>query len=103
MEFAKIQYSILVNEDKLKVYGMQFRYNAERNLEPFPIINPEYVDRRRLDFGLESLNEYLKRKINYDWTVEQKEREWRCVLYKQELPIKDFSLTLFYSHLEFFF
>jgi hypothetical protein len=72
MEYAKIQDRILVSEDKLQIYGMQFRYNAERNLEPFPIIDPEYVDQRRAEIGLEPLKKYLKRKINYNWTIEQK-------------------------------
>jgi len=74
MEFAKIQDRILVNEDKLQIYGMQFRYNEERTLEPFPIIDPEYVDQRRFEIGLEPLKEYLKRKIEFDWTVKQKSR-----------------------------
>jgi hypothetical protein len=72
LEFAKIQDRILVNNNKLQIYGMQFRYNAERNLEPFPIKDPEYVDQRRKKIGLEPLKGYLKRKINYDWTVIQK-------------------------------
>jgi len=75
MEYAKIQDRILVNEDKLQIYGMQFRYNEKRDLEPFPIIDPEYVDQRRFEIGLEPLKEYLQRKINYDWTVEQKNKE----------------------------
>jgi hypothetical protein len=72
MEFAKIQDRILVEENKQQIYGMQFRYNTERALEPFPITDPEHVDKRRLEIGLEPLKLYLKRKINYNWIVEQK-------------------------------
>lgn len=72
MEFAKIQDRILVSENKPQIYGMQFRYNAKRNLEPFPIENPEYVDKRRKEIGLEPLKDYLKRKINYAFKVVQK-------------------------------
>ncbi len=72
MEYAKIQDRILVNTGKPQIYGMQFRYNAQRTLEPFPIDNPEYVDQRRKKIGLEPLKVYLKRKINYDWNVNQK-------------------------------
>ena len=72
MEYAKIQDRILVNDGKLQWYGMQFRYTPERTLEPFPIKDPEYVDKRRKEIGLEPLHEYLKRKINYNWTVNQK-------------------------------
>ena len=47
MEYAKIQDRVLVNDDKPQIYGMQFRYNAERQLEPFPIKDPEYVDEKQ--------------------------------------------------------
>lgn len=72
MEYAKIQDRILVNEDELQLYGMQFRSTENRTLEPFPIKDPEYVDKRRKEIGLEPLKDYLKRKINYDWTIKQK-------------------------------
>ncbi len=72
MEYAKIQDRILVNTGKLQIYGMQFRYNKERKLEPFPIKDPEYVDQKRKAIGLVPLKQYLKRKINFDWTIEQK-------------------------------
>ncbi|WP_223033221.1 DUF6624 domain-containing protein [Hanstruepera marina] len=71
-EFAKIQDRILVNDGKLQLYGMQFRYSQDKTLEPFPIKDPEFVDRRRKTIGLEPLKDYLKRKINYDFDVEQK-------------------------------
>ncbi|WP_299765578.1 DUF6624 domain-containing protein [uncultured Dokdonia sp.] len=74
MEYAKIHDRILVNENQPQLYGMQFRYTETRTLEPFPIVAPEYVDQRREAIGLESLSVYLKRKINYDWTIVQKKR-----------------------------
>lgn len=74
MEYAKIQDRILVNTDKLQIYGMQFKYNDKRVLEPFPIVDPEYVDQRRKKIGLQPLKDYLKSKINYDFTVEQKSK-----------------------------
>ena len=73
IEYAKIQDRILVNNNQPQLYGMQFRYNDQRALEPFPIKDPEYVDQRRKAIGLEPLSIYLKRKINYSWTIPQKE------------------------------
>jgi hypothetical protein len=74
MEYAKIQDRILVDEGKLQIYGMQFRYTYDRTLEPFPIVDPEYVDQRRLSIGLEPIKDYLKRKIDYDWKIIQKQK-----------------------------
>ena len=71
IEYAKIQDRILVNSNQPQFYGMQFRYNDKRVLEPFPIEDPEFVDQRRSKIGLEPLKDYLKRKINYDWDVVQ--------------------------------
>lgn len=72
MEYAKIHDRILVNTNRPQTYGMQFRYNRSGVLEPFPVEDPETVDRRRKEIGLEPLAAYLKRKINYDWKVVQK-------------------------------
>ncbi len=72
IEYAKIQDRILVNDGKPQIYGMQFKYGKDNNLEPFPIVDPEHVDLRRKKIGLGPLKDYLKRKINYDWTVVQK-------------------------------
>ena len=72
MEYAKIHDRILVNSNQLQTYGMQFRFKPDRTLEPFPIKDPETVDRRRAEIGLEPIKDYLKRKIDYDWTVVQK-------------------------------
>jgi len=71
MEYAKIQDRILVAFNEPQWYGMQFRYAPDRTLEPFPLKDPKYVDQRRKEIGLESLKDYLKRKIDYDFTVEQ--------------------------------
>jgi len=72
MEYAKIQDRILVNDGKEQIYRMQFRFTPDQKMEPFPIKDPEYVDQRRFKIGLEPIKEYLKRKINYDWTIKQK-------------------------------
>lgn len=72
MEYAKIQDRILVNTGKPQLYGMQFQYNENRKLVPFPVKDPEYVNQRRAAIGLVSLQQYLKRKINYDWKTPQK-------------------------------
>ena len=62
MQYAKIQDRIIVNEDKQQIYGMRFRFNVVRALEPFPIIDLEYVDQRRSDILIVPLKNYLKRK-----------------------------------------
>lgn len=74
MEYAKIQDRILVNQGKPQIYGMQFRYDANRKLVPFPVEEPAYVDQKRLAIGLEPIKDYLKRKINFNWEIVQKRK-----------------------------
>jgi hypothetical protein len=47
LEFAKIKDRILVNANKEQLYGMQFTYDDQKNLIPFPIQNPQLVDQGR--------------------------------------------------------
>ena len=72
MEYAKIQDRVLVNAGLPQLYGMQFQYNESRQLIPFPIQDPTFVDQRRKEINLEPLATYLKRKINYTWNIPQK-------------------------------
>tara|TARA_R110001592_G_scaffold101098_1_gene286279 strand:- start:1488 stop:2405 length:918 start_codon:yes stop_codon:yes gene_type:complete len=74
IEYAKIYDRILVNDGLPQFYGMQFEFNADRKLIPTTIENPEYVDQRRKAIGLEPLKDYLKRRINFDFEVTQKEK-----------------------------
>ncbi|WP_323755529.1 DUF6624 domain-containing protein [Roseivirga sp.] len=74
IEYAKIYDRILVNDGLPQFYGMQFEFNADRKLVPAKIENPEYVDQRRKAIGLEPLKDYLKRRINFDFEVAQKEK-----------------------------
>ena len=55
MEFAKIKDRILVNANKEQLYGMQFTYDDQKNLIPFPIQNPQLVDQGRKKIDLEPI------------------------------------------------
>jgi hypothetical protein len=71
LRYAKMRDRLLVEEGKKQLYGTQLKYeNSERI--PYPIEQPEYVDSRRAEIGLEPLHIYLKERFNIDWYVEQK-------------------------------
>lgn len=76
---------------------MQFKYNAKQKLESFPVLIPQFVDKRRKIKGVASLKVYLKRKINYGWIVKQE----CCFLsnfLEQTLFIGLYDLFLFSIH-----
>lgn len=58
---------ILLNDGKPQIYGSQMREGKLYDLE-----NPEYVDKRRKEMGLEPLKNYLAR-FNIEFDVPQKE------------------------------
>lgn len=71
LRFAKMQDRILVEEGKEQLYGTQIKFeNLVR--EPYPIQDPEQVDKRRKAIGLGPLKPYLKARFDIDWDIPQK-------------------------------
>ncbi len=70
LRYAKMRDRLLVEEGKEQLYGTQIKFE-ELVKEPFPIKDPEYVDKRRAEIGLGPLSEYLKARFDIDWDVEQ--------------------------------
>lgn len=73
LRYAKMQDRLLVEEGKEQLYGTQIRFE---NLvkKPYPIKEPEYVDKRRAEIGLGPLSPYLKARFDIDWQVAQKDK-----------------------------
>ena len=70
LRYAKMRDRLLVEEGKKQLYGTQIKFeNLVR--EPYPIKDPEYVDKRREAIGLGPLRPYLKAKFDIDWQVIQ--------------------------------
>lgn len=59
IDTAYLEDRVRVNEGRPQLYGTQF-YGEGENYGPRPIENPEKVDERRKELGLESLEEYKK-------------------------------------------
>ena len=59
IDIAYLEDRVRVNEGKPQLYGTQF-YGEGEDYRPRPIENPEKVDERRQELGLESMEEYKK-------------------------------------------
>ncbi|MEW6734760.1 MAG: DUF6624 domain-containing protein [Acidobacteriota bacterium] len=57
IHFALLTDRVLVNQGKKQIYGTQFKY-LDGELVPSPLEDPDNVDRRRQEIGLEPLEEY---------------------------------------------
>ncbi len=62
LEIAMLEDRILTFEGKAQIYGTQFDWDEEGELNPLPIEQPEAVDRRRAEVGLGPLAEDLERR-----------------------------------------
>lgn len=59
VDLAYLTDRILVNEDKLQIYGSQFHVSGGKQ-QPRPIRDPENVDKRRKAMGMSTLQEYTE-------------------------------------------
>ncbi len=70
---AKLKDRMLVNQGKPQIYGTQLKIDIESNTSTlYEIEQPEFVNKRRKEVGLEPLQEYLK-KYNIEFNVKQLE------------------------------
>jgi hypothetical protein len=68
---------IEIREGRKQIYGSQIGTNPNTKTQYiFPLIDPDNVDKRRAEVGLENLAEYVKH-WNITWNIEQ---------YKKDLP-----------------
>ena len=61
---AYLEDRVRVNENRPQLYGTQFRGDTKETYGPKPIENPEHVDERRKEVGMESLEEYKQMLLN---------------------------------------
>ena len=71
LRYAKMCDRLLVEEGKEQRFGTQWKFEGKMRV-PYPIEEPEYVDKRRAAIGLGPLSTYLKKRFDIDWNVEQK-------------------------------
>jgi len=71
IRYAKMRDRLLVEEGKKQLYGTQWKFENLKPV-PYPIEEPEYVDKRRAEIGLGPLNVYLKERFEIEWNVPQK-------------------------------
>ncbi|MCE3278422.1 MAG: hypothetical protein K0S44_613 [Bacteroidetes bacterium] len=75
---ALLEDRILLQQGKKQIYGSQLSWNLKTNQYYLaPLEDPDNVDKRRKEAGLEILSDYIKNCCDLTWDVEQ---------YKKELP-----------------
>lgn len=69
---ARTEDRIATDRGELQIYGGQIKYYPEtKTFDVWPIIDPENVDKRRAEIGLEPMAQYLKnRRFPLEWNLE---------------------------------
>jgi len=77
LRYAKMRDRLLIEKGEKQLFGTQIKFEnfegEDFERQPYPMEEPEYVDKRRAKIGLGPLSVYLKEKFNIDWNVEQKQ------------------------------
>lgn len=56
---------VLVTEDKKQEFGTQFHINNKNRLVLKPVKNRKQVNKRRVEYGLRTIEEYIEDAKNY--------------------------------------
>ena len=66
---------IATERGDLQVYGGQMKYYPEtKSFNVWPVLDPENIDKRRAEIGLEPIAVFLKNRFDFDWDLEEQIR-----------------------------
>jgi len=69
---VRAQDRIATEQGQLQIYGGQMKYYPEtKSFNVWPVFDPENIDKRRAEIGLEPIAEFLKSRFNFDWNLEE--------------------------------
>ncbi|HXB11780.1 MAG TPA: DUF6624 domain-containing protein [Bacteroidia bacterium] len=69
-ELALLEDRVNIGENKKQIYGSQIVSNSTGGMEVAPIEDPDNVDKRRAQMGLDSMSDYCKN-FNLIWDLER--------------------------------
>lgn len=57
---------------ELQIYGGQMKYYPEtKSFNVWPVLDPENIDKRRAEIGLEPIAVHLKNRFDFEWNLEE--------------------------------
>ena len=66
---------IATERGDLQIYGGQMKYYPEtKSFNLWPVFDPENIDKRRTEIGLDSIAIFLKNRFDFDWNLEEQIR-----------------------------
>jgi len=69
---VRAQDRIATELGELQIYGGQMKYYPDtKSFNVWPVFDPENIDKRRAEIGLEPITEFLKARFDFDWNLEE--------------------------------
>lgn len=63
---------IATEKGDLQIYGGQMKYYPEtKSFNLWPVFEPENIDKRRTEIGLDSIAIFLKNRFDFEWDLEE--------------------------------
>ena len=63
---------IATERGDLQIYGGQMKYYPEtKSFNLWPVFEPENIDKRRAEIGLDSIAIFLKNRFNFEWNLDE--------------------------------
>ncbi|GET33418.1 hypothetical protein PbJCM13498_22810 [Prolixibacter bellariivorans] len=63
---------IATERGDLQIYGGQMKYYPEtKTFNVWPVYDPVNIDKRRAAIGLGPIAEFLKKRFNFEWNLEE--------------------------------
>lgn len=63
---------LATDRGELQIFGGQMKYYPEtKSFNLWPVYDPENIDERRAEIGLEPIAEFLKNRFDFDWDLEE--------------------------------
>lgn len=84
---------IATERGDLQIYGGQMKYYPEtKSFNLWPVFEPENIDKRRTEIGLDSISIFLKNRFNFEWNLEEQIK--RTEEFKKEREKQNLEKTL---------
>nr|WP_298998335.1 DUF6624 domain-containing protein [uncultured Allomuricauda sp.] len=69
---ARAEDRIATENGELQIYGGQMKFYPEtKSFNVWPVFDPENLDKRRAEIGLEPIAEFLKTRFDFEWNLEE--------------------------------
>lgn len=69
---ARAEDRIATERGDLQLYGGQMKYYPEtKSFNLWPVYDPENIDKRRAEIGLEPIEVFLKNRFDFEWDLEE--------------------------------